>query len=288
MNLVVTVKSSPQIVSQNLPSSIAFPVTVRGTPRAVDGVISIGGDAAGQEWFVPAETPVAFVYNRRNYAVMLATPDDLVDYALGFSLTEGVVENTSDIQSLDIIHSDMGVDFRMTIAASALEKFDLKQRRRNLPGRAGCGLCGLENADTLRAVLPKVSNVPMQLDAAAMQRALGGFSSHQPINARTKSVHGAAWCNLSGDILLAREDVGRHNAMDKVLGALALSDIDTKNGFILLSSRCSYELVEKAARRGIGALLTLSGPTQFAIDKAREANIGLYGRSKKGAVLLTI
>lgn len=286
--MVATVKSLLQTVSQNPPSNTPFPVTVRGEPRAVDGVISIGGDCAGQEWFVPAETPVAFVYNRRNYAVMLATPDDLVDYALGFSLTEGVVENTSNIQSLDIIHSDMGVDFRMTIAASALEKFDLKQRRRNLPGRAGCGLCGLENADTLRAVLPKVSEVSMQLDAAAMQRALDDFSSHQPINARTKSVHGAAWCNLSGDILLAREDVGRHNAMDKVLGALALSDIDTKNGFILLSSRCSYELVEKAARRGIGALLTLSGPTQFAIDKAREANIGLYGRSKKGAVLLTI
>jgi len=269
----------------NLPSSTPFPVTVRGEPRAVDGVISIG-DA--QDWHIPAEVPVAFVYNRRNYAVMLATPDDLIDYALGFSLTEGVIDNVSNIEALDVIHSDMGVDFRINIATAALEKFDLKQRRRNLPGRAGCGLCGLENADTLRATLPKVADIPLALEGAAMALALDSFAAHQPINARTRSVHGAAWCSLSGDIIFAREDVGRHNAMDKVLGALALSKIDVQEGFVLLSSRCSYELVEKAAKCGIRGLLTLSGPTQFAVDKAREANIGLYGRSKKGPVLITI
>ncbi len=217
---------------------------------------------------------------------MLATPLDIVDYVVGFSLTEGVVDNVSDILGLDIIHTEKGVDLRVRIAKKRLERFDLRQRRRNMPGTAGCGVCGLESADAFFAVLPQVSETPVKLNEKIVLKAIKTLDGRQPINQRTHTVHAAAWVGLDGAILQAREDVGRHNALDKLLGALALANADIKAGFVLMSSRCSYELVEKAARRGVTALASISGPTNFALRKAAEANMALYARGPSGVVEL--
>ncbi|WP_409432985.1 formate dehydrogenase accessory sulfurtransferase FdhD [Litorimonas sp. RW-G-Af-16] len=259
-----------------------FPVRVHGEARPTARKIKAG---AG-DWFIPEEVPIAFVFNRRNYAVMMGTPDDLTDFALGFALTEQVVRSADEIVSLDIHLSDKGADLRFKIADLALERLDVTQRRRNMIGSASCGLCGLENADTLFKVLPKVANAAIDLSSEATARAISALRNVQPLNQQTRSVHGAAWVNHSGDIALLREDVGRHNALDKLLGAMARDEIDPSTGFVLMSSRCSYEIVEKAARRGVQAILSISGPTAFALRKAREANLTIYARSGDVAVKL--
>jgi len=265
-----------------------FPVTTIGESPAPDSDVTVSSGGATAIWRVPEETPVAFVFNRRNYAVMLATPQDLVDYAVGFSVTERVVGSVSDLLGLDISHNDRGVDLRLRISEECLERFDLRQRRRNMPGNAGCGVCGLENIDEFFTPLPKVAEQKTALKAEAVAKAFQVLDKQQPINQRTRSVHGAAWVSLDGDIVCLREDVGRHNALDKLLGALILADTDTKAGFVLMSSRCSYELVEKAARCGITALVAISGPTNFALRKAAEANMALYAQGPAGVVELGV
>lgn len=241
---------------------------------------------AGASWRAPEETPVAFVYNGRNYAVMLATPLDLADFAVGFSLTERVVDAPVEIETIDIRCSPEGVDLKMKIDAARLERLDIRQQRRNLVGRAGCGVCGLENADVFFEFLPTVSEKPVEIDAAALSRAASELGARQPLNQRTRTVHAAAWAAPDGAIREAREDVGRHNALDKLLGALALKGADFADGFVLMSSRCSYEIVEKSARLGVRALATLSGPTAFALRKAREANLSVYCQAEDAFVRL--
>lgn len=265
-----------------------FPVKTIGAPPATDREIEIRslGDDAVSAWRAPEETPVAFVYNRRNYAVMLATPQDITDFVVGFSLTEGVIDEPENIDALDIAYTDRGVDLRIKIADPLLERLDMRQRRRNLPGAAGCGVCGLENADAFFTPLPLVAEERLALDEKALLRAIDTLGAYQPINARTRSVHAAAWSTLDGEIALVREDVGRHNALDKLLGAMALEKTDMASGFVLMSSRCSYELVEKSARRGVRALASLSGPTSFALKKAKEANMALYARAPGGVVAI--
>jgi len=238
-------------------------------------------------WHIPEETPVAFVYNRRNYAVMLATPTDMADFALGFSLSERIIHGPEDIESLEIRHLDKGIELHFKINAARLEAFDTRARRRNLVGTAGCGICGLENADALFAPLEPVTNGAITISKPALETAMANFKSLQPINQRTKSVHGAAWVNADGTIQMVREDVGRHNALDKLIGVMTASMTDVKinpGGFLLMSSRCSYEIIDKAARAKIPAILSLSGPTNLALTKARQANITIYARDKTGSV----
>lgn len=265
-----------------------FPVKTIGESPPPDSEVTVKSSDGAVAWRAPEETPVAFVYNRRNYAVMLATPQDLVDYAVGFSLTERVIGSVEDILGLDVSHNQRGVDLRLKISDSCLEKFDLRQRRRNLPGNVGCGVCGLENIDEFFTPLTKVADKKTSLNPDAVLKAFDSLAGHQPINQRTRSVHGAAWVSFGGEIISLREDVGRHNALDKLLGALVLADADMKAGFVLMSSRCSYELVEKAARCGITALVAISGPTSFALRKAAEANMALYARGPAGVVELGV
>ncbi|MEQ8934568.1 MAG: formate dehydrogenase accessory sulfurtransferase FdhD [Amphiplicatus sp.] len=238
----------------------------------------------GAAWQVPEETPVAFVYNSRNYAVMLATPLDLADFAVGFSLTERVVDAAEEIDAIDIHASERGVEFHLSIDAARLERFDVRQQRRNIVGRTGCGVCGLENAETFFEALPRVGEQKQRVGADALMRALKELPWRQPLNERTRTVHAAAWAGLDGAVRLVREDVGRHNALDKLLGALALAGADMSEGFVMMSSRCSYEIIEKAARRGVRAVAAISAPTAFAIRKAEEANVGLYARAGAGFV----
>lgn len=255
-------------------------VNYYGTPPPADREIALKGAAA--RWRVPEETPVAFIYNGRNHAVMLATPSDIVDFAVGFSLTEQIVDAVDDIEAIDLHFEERGIDARMSIAAKAAERLDVRQQRRNLVGRSGCGVCGIENAEVFFEPLPPVSGTKIRVADEVLLRAAAALPAFQALNGRTRTVHAAAWASPDGDIRLAREDVGRHNALDKLLGALAIAREPADDGFVIVSSRCSYELVEKAARRGVRAILSVSGPTAFAIRKADEANIALYVRSGAG------
>ncbi len=261
-----------------------FPVKTIGAPPPTDSDITVSG---GGVWRIPEETPTAIVYNRRNYAVMLATPQDMADFATGFSLSEKVIDDVSDIRALDILYTDRGVDLRISIDDDRLERLDIRQRRRTLPGNVGCGLCGLENADALFEPLPPVAATQASIDPAVIEAAFTALGAHQNLNARTRSVHGAAWAGLDGGILHLREDVGRHNALDKLLGALALGKTDMKNGFVVMSSRCSYEIVQKAAVCGATAVASISAPTLFAARKAAEANMALYTAGPEGAVRIS-
>jgi formate dehydrogenase accessory protein FdhD len=262
-----------------------FPITVIGTPPASDREIPVYSLGSPQEglWHIPEETPIAFIYNRRNYAVMLATPADMADFALGFSLCERVINTATEIDHLEVRHLEQGIELHFKISSERLEAFDIKARRRNLIGTAGCGVCGLENADALFAPLVPVREKPVSIDKDALELAMKNFKKLQPINVRTKSVHGAAWVDTGGIIQMAREDVGRHNALDKLIGAMTIAGTKT-NGFLLMSSRCSYEIIDKAARAKIPAILSLSGPTHLALQKARQANITIYARDKIGGV----
>lgn len=255
-----------------------------GSPPPTDREITVVDGDNAKQWRAPEETPVAFVYNRRNYAVMLATPLDLEDFAIGFSLTERVVDAAEEISDVEIRQTDRGIELHLTIAPERLERLDVRQQRRNLVGRAGCGVCGLENADVFFETLPRVAETKMTVAPAALARARFALADHQPINARTRTVHGAAWARLDGEIMLVREDVGRHNALDKLLGALAGDGADMGQGFVMMSSRCSYEIIEKSARLGVCAVASVSGPTAFAIRKAQEANIALYCGDNDGFV----
>lgn len=261
---------------------MSFPVHIRGDRLGLSREIQAGTS----RWNIPEEVPIAVVFNRRNYAVMMGTPDDVVDFGTGFTLTEGVVKDISEIKSLDVIFTEQGVDLRFKIMPDAVERLELTLRRRNLVGSASCGLCGLENADVLFQKLPQVSDIPLDIDSNILEAALRELRAHQPLNAKTHSVHAAAWVNMDGSIKFVREDVGRHNALDKLLGCISRNKVDIKQGFALMSSRCSYEIVEKAARMGVRAILSVSGPTAFALRKAQEANMAIYCRAENSVVRL--
>ncbi|MFZ6744578.1 formate dehydrogenase accessory sulfurtransferase FdhD [Undibacterium sp. JH2W] len=230
---------------------------------------------------VAEEVPVALVYNGISHAVMLVTPLDLEDFALGFSLSEAIVEDPSEIYEIECIsNSDVpGIEVQMRISAARFAT--LKERRRNLAGNTGCGLCGKDSLQALPMRLPAIKTALVeQLSSASLYKALQALNTQQIINTQTGAVHAAAWVDLQGEILTLREDVGRHNALDKLLGALASARAIHKAsdpGFLLMSSRISYELVQKAARANIAILAALSAPTSLAIDLAVQAGICLIG-----------
>lgn len=236
----------------------------------------------GKDWKIAREVPVALVYNRRNYAVLMASPLNMEDLAIGFSLTERVISSIDELNSVDIRYDERGIELRLSVNKLALNRIDTVLRRRNLVSSASCGLCGLDNVDTLFRVLPKVNQDPFELDPSSVKLAADNLKHHQPLNEKTRSVHAAAWVTHSGKISMVREDVGRHNALDKLLGALTSADTDQTTGFVLMSSRCSYEIIEKAAICGVRAVVSISAPTSFALEKAREANLSVYNISHGG------
>jgi formate dehydrogenase accessory protein FdhD len=229
------------------------------------------GNSATDEDEVVNEVPVALVYNGISHAVMMATPDYLEDLALGFSLSEGLLENAAQLHSLEVVPREAGIEVDMQIAGAAFAA--LKARRRNLSGRTGCGLCGEESLQQLRLSARPVGQ-GLVTTHGALQRALGELAGAQDLKARTGGVHGAAWCSPDGDILLTREDVGRHNALDKLLGALARNR-EAGAGFALVSSRASFEMVAKAGNCGIELLAAVSAPTGLAVDCAEAAGMSL-------------
>ncbi len=222
-----------------------------------------------------AEWPVAFEYNGISHAVMLATPLDLEDFALGFSLGEGIVVAPGEIYGVEAAAGAEGITLSIEVAARAFAQ--LKERRRTLVGRTGCGICGADSLHQVLRPLPPVSAPGLRLPAAALARASAGLAARQPLQAATGAAHGAAWCGLDGEVLAVREDVGRHNALDKLVGALAQARVDTARGFALVTSRASVEMVQKAAGCGMPVLAAVSAPTLLAVQVAQAAGLTLLG-----------
>jgi len=226
---------------------------------------------------VAEETAVALVYNGISHAVMMATPCDLEDFARGFSLTERIVEKPSEIYDIEVediaIESGgRGIEVRLKIAAQRMA--GLQERRRSLAGRTGCGLCGVDSLDAALRPVP-VSRAVGTVARAAIERAMAALPGQQRINKLNGATHAAGWAAADGALVLVREDVGRHNALDKLGGALAKSGSAGAGGFVVVTSRCSYEMVQKAAALGAVAIAAVSAPTSLAIETAEQAGIGL-------------
>lgn len=251
-----------------------------GEPPAATSntLVEVRGGIAGapSQDIVAEEVPVALVYNGVSHAVMMASPTDLADFALGFSLSEGILQRAEQLFSLDIHSSAQGIAIEMRIAGEPFAQ--LREQRRNLAGRTGCGLCGIESLAQVVRDIPKVPAHTMPSDAA-VQIALQHLKNHQPLQRLTGATHGAAWCDNQGKIVLTREDVGRHNALDKLIGARihALGEQAFNEGFALISSRASFEMVQKSASVGIANLVAVSAPTALAIREARNSGMNLIG-----------
>lgn len=218
------------------------------------------------------EVPVALEYNGISHAVMLATPCDLENFAIGFSLSEGIVPSLGDIYETEVEHGAGGITVHLRIEGGAFAM--LKEKRRNLTGRTGCGLCGTEDLGQVLRPLPQVQG-KHALSPAAVQRALHDLKQHQPINRKTGATHAAAWCGHEGRVLAVFEDVGRHNALDKLIGFMAREKMDATTGFLAMTSRASVELVQKAASFGMPALVAISAPTALAVKTAESCGMVL-------------
>ncbi|HEU4989665.1 MAG TPA: formate dehydrogenase accessory sulfurtransferase FdhD [Gemmatimonadaceae bacterium] len=246
-----------------------------GNPVEDRAFVRLSGDDTGTESApVAEEVPVAFVYSGRSHVVMMATPADLEDFAVGFTLSEGIVESAGEIASVRVSAHSRGVELAIEIPASAAER--LAERARAISGRTGCGLCGVEAIDdAVRA--PRAVTSGLAIESESLWRAGAALDARQPYNQATHAVHGAAWAAADGELRVVREDVGRHNALDKVLGALAREGADASAGFLVVTSRASFELVQKAAAFGVPLLAAVSRPTGLAVRLAERSGMTLVG-----------
>lgn len=283
--------------------------------------LAVSGVRAGQTFetddWVADEVPVALEYNGISHAVMLATPLDLEDFALGFSLSEGIVESTAELRGFEQTESPLGITLHLEVSSAAFMR--LKTRRRSLAGRTGCGLCGVESLEQAGRELPPL--LPSQrghVARAAVARAMRELPSWQILQQATGAVHAAGWCSVAGELLVVREDVGRHNALDKLIGAMAierrmapggyvvdrhhglgvvggvsgrvaqpehlLSGDGDGGGFFIVTSRASFEMVQKTISAGIGVLAAVSAPTALAVRTAQRAGLTLAGFARGGSL----
>lgn len=235
------------------------------------------------ERVVPVETPIAISIFGIGYAVMMATPSDLEDFAYGFVRSERLIETAADVVLVEVLPAENGWLLQIELKP---DRRDLVfERVRHRIGESSCGLCGIENLEQALRPLPKVG-ASLRVAPDALFHALQAIRAQQPLNAETGAVHAAALCDPDGNIVAAREDVGRHNAFDKLIGHGLRSGIDMSGGFALLTSRCSYELVEKAALAGIGLLVTVSAPTSLAVQRAEGAGLTLIALARSDAMLV--
>uniref|UniRef100_UPI0035B07052 formate dehydrogenase accessory sulfurtransferase FdhD n=1 Tax=Stella sp. TaxID=2912054 RepID=UPI0035B07052 len=239
-----------------------------GVVRVRDGRASVGAEA------VAAELPVAIAYDGETHVVMMATPADLEDLAVGFTLAEGIVADVGEIQDLLVADLDVGMRVRLTIPPERVAA--LAERHRNLPGRSGCGLCGIASIEAALRPLPPAPPGPT-VAASAVLAAVAALPARQAANRATGAVHAAALADRDGRLRLVREDVGRHNALDKLVGAAARAGLKPDEGFLVLTSRCSMEMVQKAATAGFAVIVAISAPTMLAIELARDAGLTLAG-----------
>jgi FdhD protein len=250
------------------------------SPR-VTGTLLTGEGAHPQAWQVPQETPVAVLVNGESFAVMMATPADLEDFAVGFALTEGIVPSVARIESLRI--GEAGDGYLLNLRVAERHAAAAQDRKRSITGRSGCGICG---AQTIEAAVPRPPRVQGRTpEAAALRRAYDALRDFQVMNRTNHSTHAAAFCRADGTIERVREDIGRHNALDKLIGSLARDGRDAKDGFILMSSRISVELVQKAAVAGAPFLAAVSAPSKLAIDVAERCGMGLGSLAAEGIMV---
>ena len=240
--------------------------------RTVQRKVWRDGSASGSARVIPEETALALTYNGGTYAVMMGTPRDLEDFAIGFSLNEGIIQSPGDIESLDIVPLDDGIELRMWLAQSRADR--LSERRRHIAGPTGCGLCGIDSiAEAVRPaaiVAAGGSFSPGQITAA-----IQSMPPLQAINVATRAVHAAAFWTKAAGVVALREDVGRHNALDKLAGALAQQKVAAADGMVLLTSRVSVEMVQKTAAMGAPLMVAVSAPTALAVRMADAAGITL-------------
>ncbi|WP_134499965.1 formate dehydrogenase accessory sulfurtransferase FdhD [Microvirga pakistanensis] len=230
---------------------------------------------------IPSEVPVNLVYGGIPFAVMMTTPSDLEDFAVGFSLTEGVIREPEDIRGIRIEPEENGLRLAIELKPNRLHEH--LARKRALSGRTGCGLCGIDDLKALPQARAPEGRAPV-VAVSAIRSALLRLDREQALNERTRAVHAAAWADLDGTIRCVREDVGRHNALDKLIGAACRAGTEPDSGFILVTSRCSFELVEKAAAFGARTLVAISAPTSLAVERARRLDIALIGIARRDSM----
>lgn len=236
------------------------------------------GELAHVDDMLVDEVPIALVYNGISHAVMMATPTHLDEFALGFSLSEGIIAAPGQCYGIDVERDAAGIAVQIDIATSAFVA--LKERRRSLAGRTGCGLCGVDSLDQVCRPWPPLT--PAQgFQAAGVRRALAAIGAEQQLTRMTGAAHAAAWCGMDGTIHIVREDVGRHNALDKLIGAALKAKLDPAEAFVIVTSRCSYEMVEKTVLAGVSLLVAISAPTALAIRKAEGANLSLVALARR-------
>lgn len=263
-----------------LPSATRRVVARRHGPG---GPVSRPADEPSGRETIAEETPVALVYNGHSFAVMMTSPADLVDFALGFSLSEGVIEHRDEFLAAEVLPRARGVELVLTI--TEVRALALRARSRALAGRTGCGLCGVDSiAEALRPV-PRLAALT-RIAATAIDRAVAAFPADLPLGRSTGATHAAAFADRDGVIRHTREDVGRHNALDKLIGAVVTAGLDPAAGFVVVSSRCSYEMVHKTAAAGIPLIASVSAPTGLAVDLAEKVGIGLAAYARDGRFTL--
>lgn len=243
-----------------------------GSSEAFTGIRWENDGVGESRDIVASETALALVYNGKPFVVMMVTPQDIEDFALGFSLSEGIIREPQEFSGVRVRPVTDGIEADIEITADRFRELDRKQR--NLTGRIGCGLCGAQTvAQAVRHPRPVMKTVC--LSPAAIHSAMSSLHEQQPLNAETGAVHAAAWMTEGGEITLVREDVGRHNALDKLVGAMVTGKADTRNGAALITSRASHEMVQKAATVGIQVLCAVSAPTALAVKLAGETGVTL-------------
>ncbi|SIQ73452.1 FdhD protein [Rhizobium sp. RU33A] len=250
-------------MSGRLPAvAISFPsVVVR------HGLVSEGERA------IPEEVPIAFSYSGSTHAVMMATPDDLEDFAVGFSLSEGIVQSAVEITSVEAVEAGDGIDLQIALQDENAEA--LTARRRQMAGPVGCGMCGIESIEQAMRVVPHLDETHLQLSLQDIASAVCELQNHQALNRKTRAVHGAGFYLPGQGVVAVREDVGRHNALDKLVGAIALGGWQASEGAVVVTSRLSVEMVQKAAIAGSAILIAISAPTALAVRTARDAGMTL-------------
>jgi FdhD protein len=252
-------------------------ISFKTTATAAEIVRRDGMTRAGSR-VVPEEVPIVFSYGGSTHAVMMGTPADLEDFAVGFSLTEGIIASVGEIQGITIVEEGAGLDVQVTLAEDKEDA--LRMRRRHMAGPVGCGLCGIESIEQAIRPVPDVSAVALVLTAKNVAEAVAELNGAQPLHAQTHAVHGAGFFLPGRGLVAVREDVGRHNALDKLAGAVVRQSIQGSEGVVVVTSRISVEMVQKTAILGSAVLIAISAPTALAIRTAEAAGMTLIALTR--------
>ena len=242
-----------------------------------------GTSGPRQPHAIAVEVPVNFIFGSIPFAVMMASPQDIEDFAYGFTFTEGIIDSSDDIRDVSVERAEEGFRVSVTLKAEMMQRH--LGRARNLSGRTGCGVCGIADLKDM----PQASGLEAggaDFDARSIARALRECQQLQVLNGETRAVHGAAFCSHDGTVIAMREDVGRHNALDKLIGSLLRIGVKGADGFVLITSRASFEMIEKAVRFGAPVLVAMSAPTSLAIERARAYGLTLIAVARKDGAIL--